>query len=206
LSPSVVESALTLGTKMIELPTYSSKGHFDVYGDNQRIFPYKKTIKPIYILDGQGRLIPDMEEIIRLVKENDAFMGSGHISTEEAAVLAKRAKEVGCKLLFVGVSTDMPDYPVAAQKEWACEHIFMEHCYGAITDLPERTTPVGTIVEQIRTVGAERCVVATDAGSMKLPIEVESMKNFLTALSEAGITEMEIDLMTRQNPRFLLGA
>jgi hypothetical protein len=205
LSPSVVEAALNLGTKMIELPTYSSKGHFDIYGDNQRIFPYRKSIKPIYILNDQGRLIPEMEEIIRLVRESDAFLGSGHISTVEGNVLARRAKEVGCKLLFVGVSTDMPDYPIAAQKQWGCEHIFMEHVYCAITDLPEKTTPIGTIVEQIRAVGAECCVIASDAGSMKLPVEVESMKNFLAALTEAGITDREIDLMTRQNPRVLLG-
>ncbi len=206
LSPSVVEAALTLGTRLVELPTYSSKGHLDIYGDNQTLFPYRKTMKPIYILDGDGRLIPEMQEIIRLVKENDALLASGHISAEEGYVLAERCKEVDCKLLFVGVSTDMPNYPVQAQKEWAGEHVFMEHVYGAITDMPNRPTAIEVIVDQIRTVGAERCVIATDAGSMKLPPQVDAMKDFLVRLYGAGITEKEVDLMTRRNPRVLLAA
>jgi len=40
LNPSVVEIALSLGTKQIQMPTYSSKAHFDAYGDDQSIFPY----------------------------------------------------------------------------------------------------------------------------------------------------------------------
>ncbi|OPY76299.1 MAG: hypothetical protein A4E65_03209 [Syntrophorhabdus sp. PtaU1.Bin153] len=205
LNPSVVEIALALGTKMIELPTYSSKGHYDQYGDDQKIFPYKKRIKPIYILDSHGRLVPELEEIIDLVKGSDAFLASGHISRAEADVLVRRVKETGCKLLFVGVSTDMPDHPVDAQKQWASDHVFMEHVYGALTDMPHRKTPISTIVAQIRTVGAERCVLGTDAGSIKLPRQVESMKEFLTLLLDAGITEKEIDLMARQNPGNLLG-
>ena len=163
-------------------------------------------MKPIYILDDNERLTPEMEEIIRLVKESDAVLASGHISTQEGYALAERCKEVGCKLLFVGVSTDMPDYPIQAQKEWAGEHVFMEHVYGAITDLLNRPTRIEVVVDQIRAVGAERCVIATDAGSMKLPPQVDSMKDFLVRLYEAGITEEAIDLTTKRNPRVLLGA
>jgi len=205
LNPSVVEIALALGTKMIELPTYSSKGHYDVYGDDQRIFPYKKRIKPICALDSHGHLVPEVEEIIRLVKDADAFLASGHISTTEADVLVRRVKQVGCKLLLVGVSTDMPDHPLDAQKEWASDEVFMEHVYAAITDLPHVKTPVNKIAEQIRTVGAERCVISSDTGSTKLPREVESMKDFIGKLLETGITEKEIDLMARRNPKILLG-
>jgi predicted metal-dependent phosphotriesterase family hydrolase len=40
---------------------------------------------------------------------------------------------------------------------------------------------------------------------MKLPDNVTSMKDFVGRLIEAGITDKEIDLMTRRNPRILLG-
>jgi hypothetical protein len=205
LSPGVVEAALAMGTKLIEFPTYSSKGHWDAYGDDQRLFPYRKSIKPIYVLDDEGRLIPEMEEIMRLVKESDAFIGSGHMSATEAHVMARRARELGCKLVMVGVSTDMPGYPVAAQADWACDHVYMEHCYGAITDMPHTPTPIEILVEQIRTVSAERCIISTDAGSMKLPRPVDAMKDFVRRLLQAGITETEMDLMARHNPAFILG-
>jgi hypothetical protein len=206
LSPAVVEAALAMGTKLIEFPTYSSKGHWDAYGDDQKLFPYRKSIKPIYALDEDGRLVPEMEEIMRLVKEAGAFVGSGHMSAPEAGVVAKRARGIGCKVVMVGVSTDMPGYPAAAQKEWDYDHVFMEHCYGAITDMPHTPTPIETVVEQIRAVGAERCIISTDAGSTKLPKQVEAMKDFVGRLLEAGITDKQMDLMTRRNPAFLVGA
>ena len=205
LSPSVVEIALALGTKQIEMPTYSSKAHFDAYGDDQKIFPYKKRGKPIYILDERGRLIPEVEEIIELVKGTKSFLASGHLSTLEVDAIVTRAKEKGCRVMVCGVSTDMPGYPLDAQKNWATDHIFMGHDYMALTDVPHIRTPITTIVEQIRAVGAERCVIGTDSGSMKLLDNVSSMKDFVDRLIEAGLTDKEIDFMTRRNPRILLG-
>jgi len=205
VSPSVVEIALALGTKQIEMPTYSSKAHFDAYGDDQKIFPYKKRAKPVYVLDEHGRLIPEVEEILKLMKDTHSFLASGHLSTLEVDAIVKRAKEVGCKVMISSVSTDMPGYPLDAQKKWAADHIFMEHDYMAITDVPHIRTPITTIVEQIRAVGAERCVLGTDAGSIKLPDNVSALKDFVGRLIEAGLTDKEIDLMARRNPRILLG-
>jgi hypothetical protein len=205
VSPSVVEVALGLGTKHIQMPTYSSKGHVDAYGDDQKIFPYKKRIRPIYILDDRGRLIPEVEEIIELMKSANAFLACGHLSAPEVDVLVKRAGEAGCRVMVCSVSTDMPGYPLDAQKNWAAAGAFMEHCYLAVSDVPHVKTPVANIVEQIRIVGAERCVLGTDAGNMKLPDNVEAMKDFVGRLIEGGLADKEVDLMTRRNPGILLG-
>lgn len=205
LSPSVVEIALALGTKQIQMPTYSSKAHQDAYGDDQKIFPYKKRVKPMYILDDHGRLIPEVEEIIELVKASTSFLACGHLSPPEVDALVKRGKEVGCKVMVCSVSTDMPGYPLDDQKKWATDNVFMEHDYLALTDVPHVRTPITTIVEQIRTVGAERCVLGTDAGSMKLPHNVSAMKDFIGRLIGAGLSDKEIDLTTRRNPKILLG-
>ncbi len=205
LDPSVVEIALALRTAQIQMPTYSSKAHQDAYGDDQKIFPYKKRRKPIHILDDKGNLIPAVQEILALVKGTDAFIGSGHLSPMELDVLVKRVKELGIKFVANSVSTDMPGYPIEGQKRWAGDKVFMEHDYMTITDVPHQTTSITVVVDQIRAVGAERCVIGTDAGNMKLPDNVGAMKDFISRLLEAGITEKEIVLMTRINPRIVLG-
>ena len=206
LDPSVVEIALGLGTKQIQMPTYSSRNHREMYGDDQKLFPYKKRVKPFYILDDKGRLLPQVEEILGLIKNTDAILGCGHLSVGEVDVLVRRARELGCKVLANTVSTDMPNYPVDAQKRWADQGAFMEHAYMAITDVPHVTLPVEKLVEQIRTVGVERCVLGTDAGNMWMPDNVGGLKNFVERLMKAGITEKEIDRMGRVNPAWLLGA
>ncbi len=205
LNPSAVEIALALGTKNIELPTYSSQAHLVAYGDDQKIFPYKKRIKPIYVLDDHGRLVPEVEEIIQLVKRADAVLTSGHLSTPEIDAIVKRVKEVGCKMVAMSVSTDMPGYPLDAQKRWVSDLVFMEHAYCAITDVPHKTMPIETVVEQIRGVGAEKCILGTDSGIMKLPNNVDALQGFVDRLVQAGLTEKEIDVMGRKNPEFMLG-
>lgn len=205
LNPSVVEIALALGTKQIQMPTYSSRAHQIAYGDDQKIFPYKKRIKPIYILDDNGRLIPEVEEIIELMKGSNSFLASGHLSTEEVDALVKRIKKEDIKFMVCSVSTDMPGYPLEAQRRWIHDNVFMEHDYMALTDVPHKTTPIEVLVNQIRAVGVDRCVLGTDAGNMRLPDNVSAMKDFIKRLLEAGFKENEIDIMTRKNPKILLG-
>ncbi|MFH1351413.1 MAG: DUF6282 family protein [Pseudomonadota bacterium] len=205
LNPGIVEVALAQGTKQIQMPTYSSKHHQLLYGDDQKIFPYKKRAKPAFILDEHGRLTPEVEEIIQLVKESESFLGTGHLSLEEIQALVGRAKEVKCKVLVNSVSTDMIDLPVDVQKTLADEHIFIEHDYMAVTDVPHRPMPIESVVEQIHAVGPERCVIGTDAGLLFVPDMISGMKKFISGLLENGLTDRELDFIARTNPRILLG-
>jgi len=205
LNPSVVEIAVSLGTKQIQMPTYSCRHHHQGYGDDQKIFPYKKRATPSYILDDRGRLIPEVEEILELVKGTESFIGTGHLSSPEVDVLTKRCVQLGCKVIVNSVSSDMPGHSLEAQKSWIDDLIFIEHDYMAVTDVPHTTMPVAEMVDQIRTIGAERCVIGSDSGNMGLPDNVEAMKRFIGLLREAGLTEREIDLISRKNTANLLG-
>ena len=67
-----------------------------------------------------------------------------------------------------------------------------------LTELVHRKMPIEPIVEQIRAVGAERCVIATDAGQPQNPNLIDGLKDFILQLSKNGITENELNLMTRK--------
>lgn len=206
LSASVVEGAIALGTKQIQMPTYSSRHHEETIGDDQKVFPYKKRAKGIYILDERGRLIPEVEEILDLLKGSGSFLGTGHLSAIEVETLVRRAGQLKVRVLVNGASNQPGGVSIQSQKELVCEHVFMEHDYGALIRAAEiRRTPIESVVEQIRAVSAERCVIVTDAGQMDYPDMIYSLRDFVTRLTEHGISEKEIDFMTRQNPRRLVG-
>ncbi len=206
LSPSVVEIAIALGTRQIQMPTYSSKGHRDAYGDDPKIFPYKKRVKAYYILDDKGHLAQEVEEILELVKGADCFVKTGHLTTPEVDALVGRAKELDCKVVANTASTDMPGYPLDFRKQWACDSVFIEYVYLAVTEVPHVPISIERVVEQIRAVGAERCLIGTDAGNMKLPDNVASLKAFVSGLLAAELTDAEVDTITRSNPKIVLGA
>lgn len=204
LNPSVVETAIQLGTKQIQMPTYSAQSHKEKYGDDQKIFPYQKKSKGVYILDNRGRLISEVEEILQVIKGADSFLGTGHLSIAEIEALVVRAKELKIRVMVNSVSTDMIEMPIPIQKKLADDNIFMEHDYAVLTDVVRKKTPIESVVEQIRAVGAERSVIATDAGQPQNPNLIEELKDFIRQLLKNGMTENELDLMTRKNPKTLL--
>ena len=205
LNPSVVETAIQLGTKQIEMPTYSARNHKEKYGDDQKIFPYQTKSKGIHMLDDTGRLISEVDDILQLLKGTQSFLGTGHLSMAEIEALVGRAKELDVRVLVNSVSTDMTELPIAVQKKLAGDNVFMEHDYIVLTESVHKKTLIESVVEQIRAVGAERCVIATDSGQPNLPNLIDGMKDFVRRLMQNGISDRELDLMTRRNPRSILG-
>lgn len=61
------------------------------------------------------------------------------------------------------------------------------------------------LIESIRAVGAEHCVIASDFGRPYYPDAVEGMRMFIALLLELGITPDEIATMARVNPAWLMG-
>ena len=61
------------------------------------------------------------------------------------------------------------------------------------------------MVDAIRYIGAEHCIMGTDLGQYYNPPPAEGMRMFIALLLKNGITENEIELMAKMNPAKLLG-
>jgi predicted TIM-barrel fold metal-dependent hydrolase len=61
------------------------------------------------------------------------------------------------------------------------------------------------VLEIIEKVGPDKCVMATDFGSMLNPPPVEGMKLFIRLLLAMGVPEKSIDTMLKENAANLLG-
>ena len=64
---------------------------------------------------------------------------------------------------------------------------------------------VGQIRAAVARLGAERCLLVSDGGQRHNPIPPEGLRIFAQSLFELGVTEDEIGVMVRANPRALLG-
>ncbi|GIT15015.1 MAG: hypothetical protein CM1200mP36_07710 [Gammaproteobacteria bacterium] len=58
---------------------------------------------------------------------------------------------------------------------------------------------------QLREVGPESVALSTDLGQPGRPVHTDGLNITLQHLLEAGITQAEIDIMTRRNPARFLG-
>ena len=68
-----------------------------------------------------------------------------------------------------------------------------------------RGAPIDDFVAQIRAVGPENVVLTTDLGQAGNPVPADGLRAALPRLEAAGLSQAEIDMMTKTNPARLLG-
>lgn len=208
LNPAAVESALQMGVRMVQMPTYSAMGHIQKYGHDKNLFSHliSETKQGIQILDANGSVISAVQEILKLVADYDCMLATGHLSAEEIRSLVVLAKDMGIKRIMVtSVSTDIVDLPLDLQLQLKSMGAYFEHNYLAMTELPHKTLSVTEMVRQIKAIGAERCILATDMGQVNSPDLITAFNHFIEILVDNGVTMAEINAMIRENPAFLLG-
>ena len=196
LNPAAAEAALSLGARIVWMPTISAHNHIVYHGGREA---------GIRLVREDGGLQPSLFDIFELVRQHDAVLATGHVSAEEIRVLVRAAREVGVRKVVV-THPEMPwvDVPVAIQEELRDLGAYFERCYAST--LPGiGDVPLARIISDIRRVGIESTVLATDCGAATIPAPVAGMRNYLAALLAEGFSERDLRLMAGETPAALLG-
>lgn len=193
LNPSAVEAAGKLKSKLVWMPTFSGKTcmeRLNIDGEG------------IGIVDPSGKILPVLGEILRLIKDYDLTLATGHLSTAEILMLLDEAQSAGIKRIVVNHPLTVPAGSGASideQKRMIREGVFIEHCFVTTMPTHDRLDPE-RISEAIRAVGPEHCIMATDFGQIWNPPPVEGMRMFIETMLRYGITDDEIITMVKKNP------
>ncbi len=169
---------------------------------------------------------PALDEILRLIADHPlVYLNTGHISVPEALRLIELAGQYGIKKVLVASSVTkiatMSELRVMAESGAFIEytlaaythttpipktHYYVEREYMSIDEGME-TAPDGgvkKIAEQIRELGAQHCILATDFGVYTLPSPVEGLREFIACMLDLGISEEDLRTMIKTNPERLL--
>ena len=206
VNPEAVFAALNFGAVRVEMPTVDAKQHIQKLG---RTYPWSKIQLPategITILNGGGRLIPEVTQVAELVAAHDAILATGHLTIPEIYALIKEAARVGVKkILVTHAELDVVSIPKEDQRRMAEMGATIEHSFTPCTHLRKRLDP-SRIVEAIDYVGAERCVMSSDMGQPVNPQPREGFRMFVKTMLHLGISQGDVDTMIRDNPAKLLG-
>ncbi len=197
LNPTAVEASANLGGRIVWMPTLSARA------DRQA----KGLEGGIYLLDSQGRLIPEVYPILETIKQHDMVLATGHISTEESMTLVDEAKNLGIHHVVVTHATTMSfrtGMTVDDMKVLAGKGAFIEHCVHVMMPLTYRLSP-SELTDTIRSIGAEQCIISTDFGQAFHPSPPEGLRMGIATLLQAGMEEVEVGMMVKDNPSRLLG-
>ncbi len=202
-----LESAIRLGAKAVWMPTKHAANDLvthanEVHTHSQMPFQLAGVGSGMTVFGDDGKLLPEVIDIIQLAVEHNICIMTGHLSNREAIAVLEEALARGSqKAVFTH-----PDYktnllPMHEQAALAKRGVYMEK-----TLLPVDWECVSRAftAESIRAIGASRCFVATDYGQFNNPTPWEGMLKWICILLEDGFSHEEVVTMTAGNAVDLL--
>jgi len=208
MNPIAVEKAIVHGLgrageycKVVWMPSSSSTSDVRYYG--------KRKSEEVAIMQN-GRLLPEVIEILMLVAENNQVLATSHLDVEESMLLIDAARDIGVKkIVLTHPHNVIPYIGIARQKEFARKGALIEFCAVMYTEYYKKKynfiiTP-NRIAMDIKDVGAENSIIATDYGldPGTNPTPAEGMKTFIKELLSCGITPEEIRTMQKNAAKLL---
>ena len=198
VNPEAVEKGLKLGAKVIWLPTQSAKRHLEKMGQDPA-----QGIE----LVRDGRVIPELEEVFRMVKDYNAVLGTAHVSPEEAFTVVEAARNAGVEKIVIThpewwvVGMSLEDQ-IRLVKDYG---VILERCYAQNMGGGKYYSNLADNLELIRTVGYEHVMVDTDGGQTENPHWELALEEYMQYLADHGIPEEQVYYMTKTIPYRLLG-
>jgi hypothetical protein len=151
-----------------------------------------------------GKLLPETLKVIDVIAKHNLVMETGHNTPEECLMMIRYAKQVGVKHIVVTHAMMAPIHmSIPQMQEAAAMDAYIEFVYNGLVG-GYKEFEFADYARAIKAIGAEHCILGSDMGQVTNPVHTEALKLFYAGLLKAGITQNELDLMSRRNPATLL--
>ncbi len=209
INPQAVEAALKLGAKEVWMPTIDADNHAKAHGgrgkyDVQDSNPSEVDADGITVFDSEGNISKNTKEVVNLVKEYNAILGTCHLAKKEVYELVKYAKEQKLeKVLITHPYFKIPNFTMEELKQLTDMGAYAEFGFCTVSPMWNYAS-VDKILNTINTIGVDRAVLMSDAGQIHNPMPSESLRVYCQCLHEKGMKEADVYKLIKDNPTKLL--
>jgi hypothetical protein len=206
INPAAVEASLRLGGAEVWMPTVDAGYHAELHGGTGGYDSQAGGVKGegIWVTDRKGKLAPEVKEVLELVAEHQAILGTAHLSPREIVMLVKEARDVGVeKIVVTHPFFKVPNLDIPTIEELVRLGATPEFGYCTVSPAWQYAAP-DKIVETVKRVGAKNCLLVSDTGQRHNPLPHEALRIFGQTLFEKGLSEEDITTMFSTNPANLL--
>jgi hypothetical protein len=181
--------------RVVWLPTFDA--------ENQVRF--SKENRPFVSVSKGGHLLPEVTQVIELAAKHHLTLETGHSSPEEGLLIVREARKQGVEHIVVTHAMLAPVRMTVAQMRDAASHgAYIEFVYNGVFGTGKEYE-MKDYARAIREVGAKSCILASDMGQVGNPLHPDALVAFFAGLRREGISQEDIDLMSRTNPARALG-
>jgi hypothetical protein len=145
--------------------------------DSENQVKFSKEQRTYVSVSRNGELLPETKQVIALAAKNHFMLETGHSSAAEGLMIVREAAGLGAFIEFV-----------------------YNGVFGKGKEFEMRDYAAAS-----RAVGAKSCILSSDMGQVGNPLHPDGLAAFFAGLRKKGISQADIDLMSKGNPARALG-
>jgi hypothetical protein len=154
--------------------------------------------------DKDGKLRPEVKEVLELVAEHGAILGTSHLAPREIVSLVREARSVGVeKIVVTHPYFRVPNLDLDTLEEIARLGAMPEFGYCTVSPAWQYAAPE-KIAASVERIGASRCLLVSDTGQRHNPLPSEALRIFAQTIFEKGVPMEQVIQMISDNPMQLL--
>lgn len=204
LNPEAVAVALAQDAEVVWLPTVWNAHHATI-ARNEPVeslagFTVPGPDEQLEIV-ADGSVTPEVQSVIDVLAASDAILATGHSSPEAIRAVVEAGVDAGVPVVVTHPFFHVVDLSIEEQETLAEMGAVLEFCAYSLQNTPGHS--VDRIVEAVRRIGAESCVLATDYGQAD-NAPVEGFATVIDDLLAAGLDYDTVEQLVQRTPARLL--
>lgn len=196
LNPAAVERCGQMGGRYVWFPTLEARSY--------QSFRHPAVDARMYltVFDRDGKLRPEVLQILDVAADYNMVVGTGNLSTAEGMALVPEAAKRRVTLVLNHADNPADRYTPAQQREAVAMGAMVEHSF--YTSFYNRV-PFEEVARQIRNVGCENVLLPSNFGQMRSLYPDEGISLYQKKLREQGFTPDELNRIFIENVERLFG-
>lgn len=204
LNPITIDGIANFDPSIIWMPTITAANHLEK-ADISMFEDEEESPEGISILDDTGTVSDDALAVLDRIAEYGFTIGLSHIAPDEGIALVKAATDRGLDdFLVTHPLANFLNYTHDQMREITDLGATLEFHYNCTTEMMGNAATIEDYIDAIDAVGVENAIMATDGGATVNPPAMEMFTSFIHDMLDAGVSEDEIEVMIKENPRDVL--
>jgi hypothetical protein len=169
--------------------------------DAENQVKFSKEQRPFASVARDGKLLPEVVQVISIIARNNLVLATGHSSVSEDFLLIREAKRQGVRSIIVTHAMNSPiGMSIPEMQEAAKLGAYIEFVW-----VRPKSPTAREYARALREVGPQFCILSSDLGQATTPLHPDGLLAFFQDLKDQGFSDSEIDQMSKINPARLLG-
>lgn len=174
------------------------------YNTDPMDWDYAISVGAHYLLDAQGALAADVQDVFRAIADNNVAVFFGHATHPEIFAMAEQVEKLGIRKAVVDHPfSPFVDLSLDQMRQLTRSGIYMNFTYDELSPLLGIDPAV--MCKTIQALGTDYVTLSSDCGEPLFPNSVEGMRQIRAYMRAFGLTDEQVEQASVTNSAKIVG-